>query len=405
MIVADTALARPDEAARVRQSANPATSPEALAALADDVSVTVRAALALNPRTPARATELLARDADERVRALLSQRLAALIPDVASAERRRIQSHAVMLLHRLVNDQAERVRAAIADAVKEMAEAPKTLVLQLANDCMNSVSEPVIRLSPVLTDEDLLALLASPPCAEAASAVARRPDLSADVADAILAGEDSAAIRMLLENGSAQIRETALDALIARAAEHEEWHEPIVRRPELSWRAAKALAEIITTDLLRLLADRGDFGERVAADLRARLDARLALKSPSLNRDLGTEEALREAHRLQAAHALGEPALLEALRNGRPRLAAAILAVSATVPIGVIDRAASLRSGKGLVSLVWSARFSMSAAVPVQSAIGHIPPNAVIPPGPDGGFPLAPEEMRWQLSFLRQAGR
>ncbi|HET6184173.1 MAG TPA: DUF2336 domain-containing protein [Acetobacteraceae bacterium] len=394
-----------EEALRVRQGASPATSPELLATLAEDVSVTVRAALALNPATPPRAIELLARDADERVRALLARRLAGLLPDLSGDESRRMQDRAVALLTRLVADHAELVRAAIADVVKEMPGAPRELILRLARDCVASISEPVIRLSPVLTDADLLALLDSPPSAATASAVARRPDLSAAVADALVAGEDSAAIRALLENQSAQIREAALDALIARAPAHEDWHAPLVRRPELSPRAARALAEIVATGLLEVLAARADLDPGLAAELRARLRARLCGPCAVLQKDLGTEEALVEAHRLRAAHQLTEAALLEALRAGRARVAAAMLAVAGTVPMIMIDRAAALRSAKALVSLVWNAGFSMAAAVPVQSLIGHIPPAGLMEPAADGGFPLTLEEMRWQLTFLRQTAR
>lgn len=400
-----TTAATLDEAVRVRRSANPATAPDALVGLAGDVSVTVRAALAMNPATPLRATEMLARDADERVRALLARRLAALIPGASAGEHRRIEDRALMLLHRLVNDEAERVRAAIADIVKDMPEAPRELIVRLANDAVGAISRPVVELSPVLTDEDLLALLASPPCADTASAVARRPGLSALVADAILAGEDSAAIRALLENGSAQIREAALDALIAGAADHADWHEPLVRRPALSARAARALAGMVTAELLKLLAARQDLGVQVIAELRTALEARLAPGSAVVTTEPGTEEALLEAYRLRDAGGLTEAALLQALYAGRVRLATAMLAVAAAVPMGTVNRAVSLRSTKGLVSLVWSAGFGMAAAGAIQTVIGHIPPASVIEPAADGGFPLAQEEMRWQLGFLRQVGR
>ena len=77
-----------------------------------------------------------------------------------------------------------------------------------------------------------------------------------------------------------------------------------------------------------------------------------------------------------------------------------MLAVAAAVPLDVVDRAASLRSAKGLVSLVWKAGFSMRASILVQSALGHIGPGGMITPTRTGDFPLAPSEMGWQLDFL-----
>ncbi len=396
-----------DEAAQVRQGASPTTSPEELAALASHASIMVRTALALNPAAPPRAIARLAGDADERVRAVLARKLAALAPDLSRPDQDRLQRQTYDALATLVSDEAVRVRAAIADVVKDMPDAPRALILDLARDCAVSVSEPVIRFSPILTDEDLLALLEAPPSAATVLAVARRPDLTEPLADAIAAGNDGAAIREMLANGSAQIREATLDALIVRAVDHVEWHEPLVRRPVLPARSARALAEIIATDLLEMLVSRADLGAQTATALRERLAARLGAEQAHTSpfSDLSTEQALQEAHRLARAGYLNEAALFEALRTGRPRLASAMLAVAAVMPISVVDRAASLRSAKGLVSLVWSAGFSMGAAAVMQGAIGNLPPSALLAANPDGSFPLAVEEMRWQLGFLRRIGR
>ncbi|MEO9191729.1 MAG: DUF2336 domain-containing protein, partial [Acetobacteraceae bacterium] len=330
-----------------------------------------------------------------------------LAPGLSEPEQVRLRCKTYDALAILISDEAVRVRAAIADVIKDMPNAPRGLVLRLARDCAVSVSEPVIRFSPILTDDDLLALLDSPPSGATALAVARRPDLTEPLADAIVAAEDSGAIQALLSNGSAQIRESTLDALIAGASDHVEWHTPLVRRPVLAPHSARALAEIVATQLLETLARRADLGAETIAVLRERLAARLAGEQTRATKfnDLPTEKALQEAHRLARNNRLDEAALIEALRTARPRLAAAMLAVAAVVPISVVDRAASLRSAKGLVSLVWSAGFSMAGAVALQAAIGNLPPAASLGAGAGGGFPLAVDEMRWQLDFLRRTGR
>ena len=71
----------------------------------------------------------------------------------------------------------------------------------------------------------------------------------------------------------------------------------------------------------------------------------------------------------------------------------------------MVERAAALRSTKGLVSLVWKAGFSMRVAGPVQSVLARLPPTSILSATADGGFPLALEEMRWQLEFLSRTGR
>ena len=81
-----------------------------------------------------------------------------------------------------------------------------------------------------------------------------------------------------------------------------------------------------------------------------------------------------------------------------------MLAVAAQVPLAEVDRAATLRSPKALVSLVWKAGFSMRVAGPVQSLLGRLGPAGILTETA-GGFPLGIEEMSWQLELLSRNGR
>src|SRR5207248_85745 len=153
------------------------------------------------------------------------------------------------------------------------------------------------RLSPLLTPEDLVALVSSPPAPETVTAVARRPHLAEAVSDAVAATADTAAIRSLLTNGSAAIREATLDSLIAQSAQHVEWHEPLVRRPLLPPHAARALSGIVATRLLEVLAERGDLDHELTEELRRRLTDRLSTEAAGAAAQprLTTERALAEA--------------------------------------------------------------------------------------------------------------
>ncbi len=386
------------ESARVRLAAAPETPAEVLGILAADPSVTVRAAVSMNPATPPTADRVLAEDADGRVRLLLGRKLAALAPDLASDDLDRAGQQALGTLMHLVEDAQLRVRAAIADVVKEMPQAPRELILRLARDTAMPVSEPILRLSPLLSDADLLAILAAPPHAAATTAIARRANLSEPVCEQIARTADTAAIGAMLANPSATIREATLDALIAQASEHGEWHEPLVHRPTLSATAVHALTRIVTTRLLQVLADRADLDPGTAADLKRRVAARLDPTPPPAEAD--AEHALRQAQALHHEGGLNEAALMRAVEAGDATYVSALLAVAARVSQAAVNRAAGLRNGKGLVSLIWQAGFTMRCAAGVQSLLGRIPPSQLLTPSPSGGFPLAPDDMRWQLDFL-----
>jgi hypothetical protein len=57
------------------------------------------------------------------------------------------------------------------------------------------------------------------------------------------------------------------------------------------------------------------------------------------------------------------------------------------MPASVVDRAATLRSAKGLVSLAWKAGFTMRSGMAVQSVLARLAPDTILMPGPGGGFP------------------
>jgi uncharacterized protein (DUF2336 family) len=389
-----------DEATRVRQGASASTSPEVLRALADDPSVTVRASLALNPALPDQVSAVLAVDTDARVRAILSRKLSALTPDLTGAARQQVQRDAVASLTAMVADAALRVRITIAEAVKDLADGPRDIVLRLAHDPAVMVCEPVIRLSPMLTQEDLVTLVATAPPASTLMAVANRPKIDATVSDALVGTADTTAIRALLANPTAQIREATLDALAAQSEEQTDWQAPLVNRPHLPPRAQRMLAEIVTGHLLEILAARTDLDPKVAQMVRTALGPTRPNSPSEPPTDEGARSARAHALALNQAGRVDDEAILAALRRNANREAAAMLAVKAEVPVAVIERACALRSAKGVVSLAWKAGLTAQTAVVLQVALAHLAPDLVLRPGREGLFPLSDDEMRWHLAFL-----
>lgn len=388
------------EAARVRRAAR-ATRPEMLSALADDQAVTVRAAVALNPAFAEAANLRLVRDSDARVRMLLAGKVARLLPGLSGREHAAAQAHVHHMLMTLADDAAVRVRVAISDALTTMSDAPRDVILKLAQDPAVAVSDQVVRLSPLLTDADLLGLLATPPHAGTATAVASRAGLSAQVVNNIAVHAGSGAVCALLLNPSATIQEATLDALVGRSEGHPDWHEPLVRRPWLSLTAVRTLSRFVAAHLFDTLVNRSDLTPALAEELRGRIVQSLSdAPRPTSNDDA----ILDNVRRLHDAGQLTEAKLLEMVAAGESRMVAAILAVASGVTLAVIDRATTLRSAKGLVSLAYRAGFTMHAGSLVQAALGGLGPAEMLVPTPDGGFPLSASEMDWQIELLGEPG-
>jgi uncharacterized protein (DUF2336 family) len=376
---------------RVRRAARLDCSTAALRELARDPEIIVRATVALNLSCDSDVDTILAADQDERVRALLGGRIARLLPDLDAERQSDAARHIHATLTVLATDQATQVRAAIADEIATMDAAPRALVLHLARDITGEVSDQIVRLSPVLRDTDLLALLDTPASPHTAESIASRKKLSSVVADAIVQQADAPTIRALLSNQSACIRESTLDALIGRAPNHIDWHAPLVRRPSLSAHAVRALSGFIASDLLRILATRVDLDPSKLEIVRQRLAA--------MSTD-GDDALIAKVRQLQAESRLNEASLQEAIESGDSRMLLALLAVSSGVTLHMIDRLLELRSAKALVSLVWTSGFSMALAVNIQRTLCQFGPDTIIHPTSSGGFPLSKDEMGWQIELM-----
>jgi uncharacterized protein (DUF2336 family) len=347
----------------------------------------VRGVLAMNPAADAETNAALACDGDERVRILLARKLSLLAPALSATAQTALRRETLATLTALAEDAAERVRAAIAEAVKDLPNAPRDIIMRLAHDEAVSVCEPVIRFSPLMTADDLLSLVAAAPSSGTRLAVARRPAIGAAVSDALAAGGTDDVILALLMNETAQIREATLDALVDRSVDHPPWHDPLVRRPGLSEQSVATLSLIVADHLLEMLAARGDLSAPIAENLRERVAARLGTEGVPAPDSVPTSKPT-------------EAELLAAAREGDAVKASMLLAAAADLPLPVVRRAASLRSAKGLVSIAWKAGFSMHAAYALQIVLARMAPGTALRGGPGNSYPLTVQEMSWQLKFL-----
>ena len=401
----------PDPAVRRRVAEYPETRGELLYYLAADSVPEVRQAIATNAGTPRQADLLLASDADQVVRGSLARKVAGLVPDLPAGQLSQIERMTVECLETLARDQATEVRAILADALKDLPNAPHALINALARDVELSVCGPVLQHSPILTEEDLLDIILKGPVAGALSAIAWRRDVSPSVADAIARSDDEAAVTALLSNPSAQIREETLDRIIDDAPRHEPWHGPLVRRPKLPARAVARLASFVADNLLKVLQQRDDLGPEAARRLADAVRERVAAgeAKPRGPVDLWADEEVEEktaerptdrAARLNKEGKLTEKLLDGSLGDGDRAFVMAGLAELAGIPLGTVDRIITTHSPRAVTALVWRAGLSMRFAKQVQLRLAQIPPKSALNARDGVNYPMAEDEMRWQLEFF-----
>lgn len=399
-----------DPAVRRRVAEYPDTRAELLYYLAVDAVAEVRQAIATNAGTPRQADLLLASDSDQIVRGALARKVAGLVPDLPAGQLSQIERMTMECLETLARDQATEVRSILADALKDLPNAPHALINALARDVELSVCGPVLQHSPILTEEDLLDIIMMGPVAGALSAIAWRHDVSPSVADAIARSDDEAAVTALLGNPSAQIREETLDRIIDDAPRHEPWHGPLVRRPKLPARAVARLASFVADNLLKVLQQRDDLEPEAARKLAEAVRERVAAGEvkPRGPVDLWAEEEDEKpaerptdrAARLNKEGKLTEALLSGSLGEGDRAFVMAGLAELGGIPLGTVDRIITAHSPRAVTALVWRAGLSMRFAKQVQLRLAQIPPKSALNARDGVDYPMGADEMRWQLEFF-----
>ena len=373
--------------------------PEMLYYLAERGDATTRRHVAANPATPAAANRMLADDVDGEVRAELAQKIGRLLPDLLASERERVCELTLETLQKLATDQLPRVRAILSENVKTLDCVPKPVVDALAHDAEETVSVPILEYSPRLSDSDLLEIVASARARNALAAVARRRGLSEDVSDAIVASLDTGAVAALLSNPNAHVREGTFEKIIERAQSIKSWHAPLAMRSDLSLRALRRVAGFVAVSLIEQIAARHDLDDETRSHLKRSLRARVereAAEAASTDEDKIHAEAVRA----KESGELDESFVESAMEAGNRDLVLESFAVLVGMPRAAIEKVFASRSSKAITALAWQAGLSMRIAFKIQTAIGHLHADELLPARAGVAFPLSEDEMRWHLSYF-----
>lgn len=371
--------------------------------LAQNGAVATRSAVAANPTTPADANLSLANDAAETVRSVLAAKIGKLFPGMFIAEEEHLRNLAIQTLERLAADEAVRVRKVLAEEIKQLDCIPKQVICRLAQDAHSEVSSPVAEFSPLLTDDDLIELVAAAETNAVMNAVARRKGLSDKVSDAVIATQDTGVVTTLLKNVDASIRKQTLDKLVTQAAEVAEWHGPLVMRTELSPRAVKRLSAFVTTALVRTLVARNNIDEKTQALLTKRLRERRRLAQdlrPGVELNSEESDALADVEMAARSGLLNDSFVARAIEERHRETVICALARLNNINDKVVRTLLEANSAKAITALVWKAGLNMRTAYNIQTTVMRLPADQLMSARDGTEFPMTEEEMRWHLSYV-----
>lgn len=379
----------PDPAVRAGLVRRGTLSPELIYYLADDEAPEVRRAVVVQPGLPVQATPRLARDGDGEVRTLLAVKLARALPGLQGEELLALRDVAHHALELLAADQLVRVRAALSSTLAEIDCAPPQLVARLARDTAREVAEPVLRTCALLSDDELIAILATRPEPWVIQAIARRATVAATVSEAVLAADDHEATAMLLGNEGADIPSAALGSLVDRSSILTDLQPHLAKRPSLPPRLLVSLAEMAEENVLRTLERRHDLDEPTAQAVAA-----------VLKRRLDWAQASYEGSGKPKGDGPSEEQVWDALSWGDHTFVRKALARLARIPAGTVAHILETQSPRAVTALAWRAGLSMRCARQLQVKGAGIHPRQALNARMGTEYPLSEAEMRWQLDFF-----
>jgi uncharacterized protein (DUF2336 family) len=238
------------------------------------------------------------------------------------------------ILINLVPHTEPAARADLAEQLSVLANAPRALVGQLAQEDEISIAGPLLRRSPVI-DERALVEIARVKGQGHLLAMSERPTLSADLTDVIVRRGDRDTVRRAAGNAGALFSQTGYSALITRAGHDGVLTLTVGQRADLSAPQLKDLLagsiDIIRRRLLEVVNP-----ARQAAIKQAISELSGAPEPVASGRDFGP--AQRTVLALHNAGELNEAALFGFAKGHKYEESVAVLSALAGVKIATLDR-------------------------------------------------------------------
>jgi Uncharacterised protein conserved in bacteria (DUF2336) len=201
-------------------------------------------------------------------------------------------------------------RQHFAERLAMRADAPHRLVTRLAGDAI-AIAAPLLARSPVLTDDDLIAL-AREKSQDHLAAIARRGSLPVPVTDVLIARGRADVLEAVAANPAARFSTSGAEALMDKARDRETLWRRLARRRDVAiagvpWphqdtgapaRPLDVILDEVSHDMVRFadavveLAD----GDRIT-DLAALVGTRLAVDVPVFVHEMFAANEVRLFHR------------------------------------------------------------------------------------------------------------
>lgn len=186
---------------------------------------------ATNFRLTAQDVQDLLNEPAPETRALLAQKIAQ--GHKSGAFQQNELKVAEQIFRMLLKDAQIQVRLALSQGLQDDPNAPKDIILALANDHAEEVASPVVQYSPVIEDNDLLDLISDHGDLTRLIAIANRNHVSKMVSTALVETSKEEVVGHLVNNQGADISEHSLNRVLRDFGSNHSLMENMARRAEL----------------------------------------------------------------------------------------------------------------------------------------------------------------------------
>ncbi len=225
-------------------------------------------------------------------------------------------------------------RAALAERLSSLTNAPPTLVRQLARESEIRIAGPLLSRSPLLDDPTLVDI-ARGRGQEHLAAISGRATLSPSVTDVIVRRGDRDVVRSVAANAGAQFSEFGYSGLIKRATDDGMLALTVGQREDISAASLKQLLAKSVDVVRRRLFDTAKPKQKAAIN-QAMIELSGAPKSQPQARDF--EPAQRAILALHQSGKLDEAGLLDFSRQHKYEESVAALAALTGMRLNVVNQ-------------------------------------------------------------------
>lgn len=192
-------------------------------------------------------------------------------PTLSETERQLAQA----IVAALSRDAELRVRQSLAEHIKDNPDLPSEIAIRLARD-VAAVAVPVLRHSPIFSDEELIELLqaVSP---QHQMAIAGRARVSAAVSDALVSHGAEPAVAVLMGNRGAEVSAPMMERALDRFPDSRALGEALARRPGVPPKFVARLVALVSDELRETLITRYRIPPAMAADMMMQMRERSLL--------------------------------------------------------------------------------------------------------------------------------